>query len=181
MSDVNIMSVRPLSYAIGAEVAGVDLTQPLDSKVIERILDIWNEHHVLLFRGNKLSPHEIVAFAASFGTLDNHDATPFYRLDDVHELMQITNKTIGGKPSETRNTGRNWHSDYSYTSRPAAASMLYCGECPSVGGDTMFCNMVRAYADLSAGMKNLVRDLEAVYDLSLTAGIGERDPLLKVR
>ncbi len=176
MSDANILEIRPLSYAIGAEVVGVDLTQPLQGKLIETVLDIWNEHHVLLFRGNQLSPRQIVAFAASFGTLDNHEATPFYRLDDVHELMQITNKTIGGKPSETRNTGRNWHSDYSYTSRPAAASVLYCGERPSVGGDTMFCNMVRAYDDLSGGMKELVRDLQPVYDLSLTAGIGERDP-----
>jgi taurine dioxygenase len=176
MSDEDTMNVRPLSYAIGAEITGVDLTKPLDSRIIDSVLDIWNEHHVLLFRGNQLSPHQIVTFAASFGTLDNHDATPFYRLDDVHELMQITNKTIGGKPSETRNTGRNWHSDYSYTSRPAAASMLYCGERPTVGGDTMFCNMVRAYDDLSDGMKKLVRDLEPVYDLSLTAGIGERDP-----
>ena len=40
----------------------------------------------------------------------------------------------------------------------------------------MFCNMVRAYEDRSNGMKKLVRDLEPVYDLSLTAGIGERDP-----
>ena len=104
MSDATILEVRPLSYAIGAEVVGVDLTQPLRDDMIESVLDIWNEHHVLLFRGNQLSPRQVVAFAASFGTLDNHDATPFYRLDDVHELMQITNKTIGGKPSETRNT-----------------------------------------------------------------------------
>jgi taurine dioxygenase len=176
MNYSNSVEIRPLSYAIGAEISGVDLTKRLDSKMIGSILDIWNDYHVLLFRGNLLSPEEIVAFASSFGALDNHDATPFYRLDEVHELMQITNKIIGGKPSETRNTGRNWHSDYSYTSRPAAASALYCGERPTVGGDTMFCNMVSAYADLSDGMKKILRDLEAVYDLSLTAGIGERDP-----
>ena len=176
MNPSNKMTVRRLSHALGAEISGVDLTKPINSATIENILDIWNENHVLLFRGNLMAPKQIVAFAGSFGPLDKHDATPFYRLDDVHELMQITNKVIDGKLSETRNTGRNWHSDYSYTSRPAAASALYCAERPTVGGDTMFCNMVRAYADLSDGMKKILRDLEAVYDLSLTAGISERDP-----
>ena len=85
-------------------------------------------------------------------------------------------REIGGKPSETRNTGRNWHSDYSYTDHPAAASMLYCGERPSVGGDTMFCNMVRAHETLSDGYQALIKDLHAVYDFSLTAGVNERDP-----
>ena len=108
--------------------------------------------------------------------LDTHDATPFYRLPDMPQLLQITNRRIGGKPSETRNTGRNWHSDYSYTGRPAAASMLYCVERPPVGGDTMFCNMARAYDTLSEKMKAIVEDLDAVYDISLTAGINERDP-----
>ncbi|MFY0610830.1 MAG: TauD/TfdA family dioxygenase [Hyphomicrobiaceae bacterium] len=176
MSNEAPLAVRPLSFALGAEVRGVDLGKPLDGNLMERILELWDEHHVLLFRGNELTPQEIVAFAGAFGPLDNHDATPFYRLDDVPELMQVTNKMIGGKPSETRNTGRNWHSDYSYTSRPAAASALYCSERPSVGGDTMFCNMERAYLGLSNGMKKILHDLEAVYDLSLTAGIGERDP-----
>lgn len=41
----------------------------------------------------------------------------------------------------------------------------------------MFSNMVRAFDELSDGMKQIVRGLEAVYDLSLTAGIDERDPL----
>ena len=90
--------------------------------------------------------------------------------------MRITNRLVDGKPSETRNTGRNWHSDYSYTDHPAAGSVLYCAEKPSVGGDTMFCNMVRAYETLSDGFKAIVDDLQSVYDFALTAGVDERDP-----
>ncbi len=176
MKDVPDLEVVPLAHALGAEVRGLDLTQPLAASTTEALLDTWNTHHILLFRGNQLTPQQIVAFASSFGPLDNHDATPFYRLDDVPQLMQITNREIGGKPSETRNTGRNWHSDYSYTDHPAAASMLYCGERPPVGGDTMFCNMVRAYETLSDAFKALIKDLHAVYDFSLTAGVNERDP-----
>jgi len=170
------LALRPLSYALGAEVTRIDLTDDLDDSVIEAIKDAWNEHHILLFRGQRLTPATHIAFSRRFGDLDRHDSTPHYRMKEYPELLQITNKLIDGKPSETRNTGRNWHSDYSYTDHPAAASMLFCTEKPPVGGDTMFCNMVRAYETLSDKMKRIVDDLEAVYDIGLTAGINERDP-----
>lgn len=165
----------PLSYALGAEISGVDLDVPPTSTTVAAVENIWREHHLIVFRGGDLAPGDIVGFAGAFGELDDHAATPFYRHEDYPELMQITNREIGGKPSETRNTGRNWHSDYSYTDRPAAASMLYCVERPPIGGDTMFCNMVRAYETLSETMRGIVDDLHAVYDISLTAGISERN------
>ena len=176
MKDVSSLDVRPLSYALGAEIRGLDLSADLDNTTITGVQEAWQEHHVLVFRGNALTPQQIVAFATRFGELDDHAATPFYRHPDVPQLLQITNRELGGKPSETRNTGRNWHSDYSYTDHPAAASMLYCGERPNVGGDTMFCNMARAFDDLSDTLKDIVGRLHAVYDIGLTAGIGERDP-----
>lgn len=170
------LTLRPLSYALGVEIAGIDLTEDLDDAVIEAIKDAWNEHHLVLFRDQPLTPAAHIAFSRRFGALDRHDSTPHYRMKEYPELLQITNKLIDGKPSETRNTGRNWHSDYSYTDHPAAASMLFCTEKPPVGGDTMFCNMVRAYETLSDKMKRIVDDLDAVYDIGLTAGINERDP-----
>lgn len=54
--------------------------------------------------------------------------------------------------------------------------MLYCVERPSVGGDTMFCNMERALAGLSPKLQALLAGLNAVYDINLVAGIDVRDP-----
>jgi len=170
------IEARPLGYALGAAIEGVDIADTPTPEAVDAVNDLWNEHHVVVFRSDGLEPAEIARFARAFGDLDDHAATPFYRHADFPELLQITNREIGGKPSETRNTGRNWHSDYSYTGRPAAASMLYCDERPPVGGDTMFSNMVRAYETLSETMRGIVDNLHAVYDVSLTAGIGERDP-----
>ncbi len=166
----------PLGYALGAEIVGVAPAEPPAPATVEAVKRLWHESHVIAFRGGRLEPAEIVRFAGGFGALDDHAATPFYRHAEFPELLQITNREIGGKPSETRNTGRNWHSDYSYTGRPAAASMLYCDTRPPVGGDTMFANMVRAYETLSETMRGIVNGLHAVYDITLTAGIGERDP-----
>lgn len=165
-----------LGYALGAEISGIDTSAPPAPETVASVKALWHEHHVIALRGDKLQPGEITAFAKAFGPLDDHAATPFYRHETYPELLQVTNRDIGGKPSETRNTGRNWHSDYSYTDHPAAASMLYCDTRPPVGGDTMFANMVRAYETLSPVMRGIVDGLDAVYDISLTAGFGQRDP-----
>lgn len=161
------LELTPLSSALGAQVKGIDITHDLNDEQIGAIRKAWNEHHILLFRGVDWTPAGHIAFSRRFGDLDTHDATPFDRLDGYPEILEVTNKPKNGKPSETRNTGRNWHSDYAYTNRPSAASMLFCAEKPPVGGDTMFSNMVRAYDQLSAKMKEIVEGLDAVFDFSL--------------
>jgi len=172
----NLLETRPLSNALGAEVLGVDIAGKLSVRQVNAVRALWHQHHILLFRGVAWAPEQHMAFSLQFGALDTHEATPFDRLDGYPELLHITNRRKNGKPSETRNVGRNWHSDYSYTNRPAAASMLHCHEMPETGGDTMFCNMVRAYEELSPKLKGILGELESVYDFSLVANVDRRDP-----
>src|SRR5688500_17089794 len=148
-----------LSNALGAEVMGVDLAKPLSDADFEAIRSAWHEHLVLLFRGQQLSPQEHIVFSRRFGDLDRHEALPRYRHPDHAEIFMVTNHEIDGKPSATRNTGRQWHNDMSYTTRPALGSLLYCRESPPVGGDTMFANMYRAYEALSAPMRHFLDPL----------------------
>ena len=170
------MEAIRLANALGAELRGVDITGDLSGSEIEAIRKVWNEHHLIVFRGVTMTPSQHIAFSNRFGALDDHASTPHERLDGYPELLEVTNKPKNGQPSQSRNTGRNWHSDYSYTGRPAAASMLYCTEKPPVGGDTMFCNMARAYDELSDKMKGVVDDFQSVYDINLVSGISKRDP-----
>lgn len=170
------MEVEPLGYALGAEIRDVDITGDLGENAVAAIREAWHRHHVIVFRGVEWSPDQHLAFSRKFGDLDDHAATPHERFEGYPELLEITNRPKNGKPSQSRNAGRNWHSDYSYTSRPAAASMLYCTEKPPVGGDTMFCNMARAYDALSDKMKSIVDDLQSVYDFNLVSGTKVRDP-----
>jgi taurine dioxygenase len=170
------MDIVRLGHALGAEVRGIDITRTLKPGDVDAIRNAWHVHHVIVFRDIDWTPEQHMAFAGQFGDLDVHDATPHDRLEGYPELLEITNKPKGNQPSQTRAAGRNWHSDYSYTSQPAASSMLHCTEKPSVGGDTMFCNMVRAYDELTERMKTLVGDLQSVYDFSLVAGVDAREP-----
>jgi len=170
------MTVRRLGYALGAEVTGLDLRRPLDEEAVCALRAAWLEHLVLVFPGQDLSAEQHIAFSRRFGPLDDNEATPQYR-DPAHpEILLVTNKEVDGKPSQTRNTGRNWHSDLSYTQRPAVASLLLCKEKPEVGGDTMFANMYLAYETLSPVLRGFLDTLWAVHDFSLVKGVDAREP-----
>ena len=169
------IEARRLGHALGAEILGVDMREPVESNTVAAIRSIWHEYHVVALRDQNASPDDILAFARAFGNLEDHASTPHYRMEDRPELLEISTRQRNGKPSETRNVGRNWHSDYAYTPNPAAASLLYCVERPPVGGDTMFCNMVHAYETLSDKMREIVDGLYSVYDINLVAGFTQRD------
>ncbi|MGD9921586.1 MAG: TauD/TfdA dioxygenase family protein, partial [Pseudorhodoplanes sp.] len=169
------LKIRRLSYALGAEIIGADLTKPMSEEAFAEIRHAFHEHLVLLFRDQVLTPEQHIAFSRRFGELDVH---PFsrYNLPGYPEVLQITNHVIDGKPSDTRNTGRQWHSDLSFTTRPALGSLLYCKEVPEVGGNTMFANMYMAYETLSPGLREMLDRLWAVHDMSMGKDIANRDP-----
>ena len=172
------IEIKPLGYALGAEVSGVDLRQPLAAADRRTINDAWLRHLVLVFPGQQdLPPEGHIAFSRNFGDLDDHTSQPpGYLHPDHREILLITNRQIGGKPSGTRNTGRNWHTDLTYTRSPAKGALLLCRERPPVGGDTMFANLYLAYETLSAPVRAFIEQLEAVHDASLIKGIEQRDP-----
>jgi taurine dioxygenase len=170
------LRVRPLGFALGAEVTGVDLRKPLGELLRRQILEAWHQYLVLVFPGQDLSAEKQIAFSRNFGELETNESQPYYRDPDHPEILLVTNRAIGGKPSETRNTGRNWHADLTYTVRPAKGSLLLCKEKPAVGGDTMWANLYLAYETLSAPLREFLERLEAVHDVSLVKGIEKRDP-----
>ena len=170
------LTIRPLGFALGAEVMGIDLRKPLDGLQRKEILDAWHQHLMLVFPGQDLGAQEQIAFSRNFGELEDNASQPYYRDPGHPEILLVTNRQIGGKPSETRNTGRNWHADLTYTTRPAKGSLLLCKEKPPVGGDTMWANLYLAYETLSKPLREFLDRLEAVHDVSLVKGLEKRDP-----
>ena len=168
--------VRPLGFALGAEVTGVDMRSPLPAEDLQAIYRAWLKHLVLVFPGQDLEADELIAFSRHFGELDRHDSTPHYRDPDHPEILLVTNRQRDGKPSETRNTGRNWHSDLTYTRHPAKGALLLCKEKPPVGGDTLFANLYLSYETLSPKYRSFIEGLEAIHDVTLVKGIEKRDP-----
>jgi taurine dioxygenase len=171
------LTIQRLGHACGARVTGVDLSQPVPAGVLEAIRKAWLEHLVLVFPGQKLDPKSLVSFTRNFGELDDYATQPFNRHPEINEVFVLSNrKQASGKPFPTYNSGQNWHTDLSYTLRPAKGTAVYCIEKPSVGGDTMFANMYLAYERLSPKMREFLDGLEAVHDASLIEGLDKRGP-----
>jgi taurine dioxygenase len=158
------LELRPLSFALGVEVIGIDLRSPIDKPTAAAIKQAWHDNCVLLFREQDITPEQHVEFSRCLGEVEAGNALSHYNHPDHPEIFMVTNHMVNGKPSETRDTGRQWHSDLSYTLRPAAGSLLHAREIPPTGGDTLFANMYRAYDTLSETMKKFIEPLWAVHD-----------------
>jgi len=143
------IEVTPIAGALGAEIEGVDLSGDLGNAAFDAVHRAFLDHQVLVFRGQDLTPHQQVAFAARFG---KPAVYPFIEsIPGVPEVIEIL-KT----ETDTINFGRFWHSDTTYMAEPCAITMLYSREAPAFGGDTMFASMYSAYDALSDGMKALL-------------------------
>lgn len=148
--------VRPTSGALGAELLGIDLSEALDGQGAAEIRQALNEHGVIFFRDQRLSPEQHIAFAESMGTIN---INRFFKTVPGHPQIAEVRK----EPAETSNIGGGWHTDHSYDQVPALGSILLAREVPSRGGDTMFACMAQAYDALSDGLKKMLKGLRAVH------------------
>ncbi|MBC7706344.1 MAG: TauD/TfdA family dioxygenase, partial [Rhodoferax sp.] len=127
--------IRPLASALGAEVLGLDLGQPLSPDDFRRIHQAHLDHHVLVFRDQRISPEQQIAFSRRFGRLQIHVLANF-QLADFPEVLIVSNIKEGGQPIGLGDAGAFWHSDLSYKEQPSLGSLLHAQELPSEGGDT---------------------------------------------
>lgn len=155
-NDYSRIEVIPLAGALGAEIAGVDLSD-LDDETFAEIHRSWLEHHVIYFRDQDLTPDDHLNYARRWGEIHIH---PFNApMDGYPEILQLL-KT----ETAERNNGNLWHSDQMYTASPAKATILVAREMPPFGGDTMFTNQYLAYDALSDGMKRMLAELRGIND-----------------
>jgi len=160
-----MLEIRPLSDALGAEVTGLDLTQPLDDATKARIQDAFLKHHLLCFRSRSLEPAEFARVAGYFGKPQlqllrrrRHGETP-----EV-SILESTYKRPEDKPDDMRLVRLSgWHTDDSYFAVPAKATMLQSIQIPDSGGETKFCNMRQAYLDLPEATRKRLDGLRAVH------------------
>jgi taurine dioxygenase len=148
-------AVEPVAGALGAEISGLDLSQPLSDETLLALRRTWLEHLVIFFRDQELTPAQFLAFGRRFGDVIEY---PFVKgLPDYPEIIPVLKLE-----HERVNFGGVWHSDTAYLDVPPMASMLVAREIPPHGGDTLFANMYLAYETLSDGMKTLLDGLVAV-------------------
>ena len=155
--------LRPISTALGMEVLGVDLAEPLSDAAFAAIEVAFNDHCILLFRGQDITPEQHIAFSMRFGPLQEHVASEFNH-PDYPPIFRVSNIVEDGLAQGRSRAGQWWHSDFTYWEVPAMGSVMYAIEVPDIGGDTLFANMYTAYESLSDRMKAFIDDLDAVHD-----------------
>ncbi|RLA48132.1 MAG: taurine dioxygenase [Gammaproteobacteria bacterium] len=147
--------VEHLAPFVGSEISGLDLSKAITAEALTELRKLWLERKVLFFRDQKLTPDEQIAFTRQFGEVDKY---PFLKGIEGNPLVAPVLKL----PEETINFGGVWHSDTTYLETPAGGASLYALELPPLGGDTIFCNMGKAYETLPQGVKDTVDDLKAI-------------------
>lgn len=160
----NIIAVTRLTSALGAEISGVDLSQPLGNDTFAAVHRALLDHCVIFFRDQLMTPDQQVAFAGRFGPISIH---PYAAAVEGHpEVMRVFKEK-----DDKINFGGGWHSDMTFLEKPPLGSVLYAKEVPPAGGDTMFANQYLAYDALSPGMKRTVDSLNAVHSANAQYGV----------
>jgi taurine dioxygenase len=154
------IEVKPVTAAIGAEVAGIDLGKPLGNQQFQEVHDALMAHQVLFFRDQKLTLDQHKAFGRLFGELHIHPNTP--GPEGHPEILPIY-----ADANSKRINGERWHSDVSCDPEPPMGSILNLKTVPPVGGDTVFASMYAAYDALSQPMKEYLSKLTAIHDGSM--------------
>lgn len=135
------LSVTKLHPSLGAEISGVDLSQPLDADRREALSQALAEHLALVFHDQALTPAQYLAAASAFGPpMRQHYSQ--HNMPDHPDIGLVWHRN-GQRPAE------RWHTDHTNRERPPAATLLYGVEIPSAGGGTSVANMRAAYAALT--------------------------------
>jgi alpha-ketoglutarate-dependent 2,4-dichlorophenoxyacetate dioxygenase len=155
------MEIIQIGPGFGAEIRGVTLADIAnDDAIYNAVRAAFEDHSVLLFRGQKISGEGQLAFSRRFGP---PETTKVGSLGTGTHFVILTTIGDDGKvvPEDHRFAMRNkanqlWHTDSSFKSVPALTSILSARTIPDHGGETEFASTRLAFERLDpAAQKKL--------------------------
>jgi taurine dioxygenase len=162
------IEVVPTGAALGAEIRGVDLAEPIDDVTFAAIERAYDEHGVIFFRGQRITPPQQVAFTRRFGAIEFNIFGERWSVPGSPEIVVVSNITEDGRPIGVRRAGENWHSDMCYAARPPRGTMLYALEVPELFGlalgDTEFASAAAAWDALPDAIRHRLEGRQAIFD-----------------
>jgi alpha-ketoglutarate-dependent taurine dioxygenase len=164
------IEVIPTGAVLGAEIRGIDLAQPLGDNAFAVIERAFDEHGVIFFRDQRITPSQQVAFTRRFGEIAFNIFGERWSVDGSPEIVVVSNVAEDGKPIGIRRAGENWHSDMCYTALPPRGTMLYAHEIPDLFGlplgDTEFASAAAAWDALPDTLKARLEARRAIFDFT---------------
>lgn len=156
------MKIRPLPFALGAEVSDLDLRHEIPKDTFSELYQAYLDHLVLVFRRQDISDHDLVAVARLFGDLmmppAAHERSSHQVSDAPPEITVVSNVKVNGVSIGELGDGEVvWHSDYSFKEVPGGMRILHGVKVPpaSAGANTWFANMYSAFDELPHDLKTI--------------------------
>ena len=161
------LAINGLGGVIGAEVTGLTLDRVPDAGDIAAIEEALERYGVLIFRRQRITPAQQIAFSHAFADLEA-TARVDARLEGHLEIFVVgnTGKRIVSFAPADGSDDLEWHADHMHLQVPARASLLYCLECPPSGGDTLFACMYAAFDALSPAEQAEAEGLTAIHSVA---------------
>jgi len=155
------LQVTRLEPTIGAEIAGIDLSQPITPALRDELRALLLEHKVIFFRDQAIDTAQQIAFAREFGELYVHPTT--HQNDPNKPYAHLIQAQDTRKLYGPNTTGR-WHTDTSWLLQPTLGAVLRAVDLPEVGGDTLWADAGAVYRALPDDLREEIDTLYVVHD-----------------
>jgi alpha-ketoglutarate-dependent 2,4-dichlorophenoxyacetate dioxygenase len=163
-----MMEIVPVGPGFAAELRGVVLGD------IARQRAAFEEHSVLLLRDQVVSDATQEAFSACFGPLERTkvaslgEGTHFSILSNIGPDGQLV--PDGHRETLVARANQLWHTDSSFKTTPALASVLSARTIPPAGGETEFASTRLAWQRLSPARRAQLEQAFAWHDYAHSRG-----------
>jgi alpha-ketoglutarate-dependent 2,4-dichlorophenoxyacetate dioxygenase len=170
-----MMEIVPVGPGFAAELRGVVLGDIARQPALYRaVRAAFEEHSVLLLRDQVVSDATQEAFSACFGPLERTkvaslgEGTHFSILSNIGPDGQLV--PDGHRETLVARANQLWHTDSSFKTTPALASVLSARTIPPAGGETEFASTRLAWQRLSPARRAQLEQAFAWHDYAHSRG-----------
>jgi taurine dioxygenase len=151
------LTVTPLTGAIGAEITGIDL-KSMSAEEESTLEQAFLDHLVVCIRDQELTPADLLDLTRQFGGIGE---TPY--LTGLQEYPDVVAVIKEADEKSPHSFGAGWHTDFTFQPLPPSRTLLYAIDVPPAGGDTLYCNLYRAYEMLSPGLSAALENMTTIH------------------
>jgi len=169
------MEIVPLGPGFAAELRGVTLGDvAADEAVYGAVRAAFEAHSVLVFRSQDVTDESQLAFSRRFGPLEvtkvgsEGEGTNLVILSTIDENGNVV--PADHRFALSNKANQLWHTDSTFKSVPALASVLSGRVMPAAGGETEYVSTRLAWERLDASTRRRVENLFAWHDYAHSRG-----------
>ena len=155
------MALTKLTPTLGAELNEGLFTEVFERSAGSELQKLLDEYGVLVVRNLSLSAEQQFELAQLFGEPLEQPHPKFGHVAGLPAVSEIINDEDNPPDINV------WHTDTTYLDQPAKICLLFCEECPDVGGDTLWADCATMYQSLSPQIQTLLAGMKAIHALRL--------------